>query len=104
MSNRDADADDEGMGSGETLEADPEQEARRGQFERAARAGADEFAAVVEQNISELANEFEARTERVVKGMLENIDGSPDKPNGFVRGAVFGAIVFAVGVLLGRRN
>ena len=103
MSRRDGADDDEGMGSGEQLVADPEDEERRARFEGAARQGPDQLAAVLNDQIMGLAEEFEARTERVVKGLLEGIDGSPDKPQGFIRGAIFGAIVLAAGVLLGRR-
>ena len=107
MSRRDADADDEGMGSGETLEADPEDGARRASFERAARAGADELAGVVEGHITGLANEFDDRVVNQLKIFGEEIgpmlQPSEKQRSQFVVGAVFGAIVLAAGVLLGRR-
>lgn len=109
MAGRDA-ADEEAgmMGSGEQIEPDPEAQARRGTFERAARAGADEFAGVVEQNILGLAEEFEARMIAQLKQFGEEfsdaLNPSERQRSQFVAGAIFGALVFAGGVLLGRRR
>lgn len=108
MARRDADADDEGMGSGENLEPEPEDGERRASFERAARAGADELAGVVEAHITGLANEFEDRVVNQLKVFGEEmgaaIQPTEKQRSQFVVGAIFGAIVLAAGVVLGRKG
>ncbi len=94
------------LGSDETFAEPREEGARRASFERAAIAGPDELAGVVEENIQGLASEFEARVESVGQRIIDAVAGQAapgQQPRTFVGGAIFGAIVFAFGVLLGRR-
>lgn len=99
------DADEGEMGSGEQLAADPDEDERRQRFQRAASQGADQLAAVVDQGLQSLAEEFTERSQATMERLLEEVGGgTSDKPEKFVRGAIFGAIVLAAGVLLGRRK
>lgn len=96
---------DDDLGTGETFEEPIDEGARRASFERAANAGPDELAAVIEENIQGLASEFERRVEMVGNRILDAIAGQTppgQQPRTFVSGAAFGAIVLALGVLLGR--
>lgn len=106
MARRDEVADGE-MGSDENIEPDPDEEARRLRFETAARQGADQLAAVVDQGLNSLADEFDTRVFNRLKEFGEEFSDalSPDRKaskSQFVAGAVFGAFVLAAGVLLGR--
>lgn len=98
-------AHDDDLGSDETFAEPVEEGARVASFERAASAGPDELANVIEENIQGLASEFERRVEMVGNRILDAVAGqaSPEQqPRTFVVGALFGAIVLALGVLLGR--
>lgn len=87
------------MGSGEQLAPDPEEDQRRARFQQAAEQGPDQLAAVVEAQIMGLAEEFEARTDRVVRSLLEGDTATGAPPAGFVRGAAFGALLFFVSLV-----
>lgn len=101
MARREGDGSE--MGSDEQLAPDPEEDERRERFQSAARQGADQLAAVVDQSLQTLAEDFSERSQATMERLLEEVGGgSPDKPEKFVRGALFGALVLAVGVLLGR--
>lgn len=104
---RDLEGDDP-IGSGERFEEAEDEAARRVSFERAAAAGPDELAGVVEENLRGLADMFEDRVTRTLKDfgteLVEAVRPTNAQRSQFVSGAIFGAIVFAGGVLLGRRK
>lgn len=101
MARRDSEGDE--MGTDEQLAPDPETDERRARFERAAGQGADQLAAVVDQALNGLAEEFSERAQAQMDRVLEEVGaGSPDRPDKFVRGALFGALVLAIGVVIGR--
>jgi len=103
VADREHEADD--VGSDETFELG-EEDARRESIERAAAAGPDELAGVVEENLRTLADMFEDRIVRNLKDfggeLTEALRPANAQRSQFVFGAIFGAVVLAAGVLLGR--
>ena len=76
----------------------------RARARQAAEQGADQLGEVVGGAIEELAEQFTAKMESLLseRGAPDTTAAAP--PRQFVTGALFGAFVFAVGVLLGRRH
>lgn len=107
---RDLEGDDGDMGSDERFEEPVDEAARRESLARAAAAGPDELGALVDEHIQRLATDFDDRVVERLKEFGAEIMGeigradSPQRSGSFIFGAVFGAIVFAGGVLLGRKR
>lgn len=109
MSARDRSLEGDGdMGTDERFEEPADETARRESFETAARQGPDELGRLVDEQIQNLAAEFDDRVVARLKEFGEELSSaiaSPDskkRSGSFVIGAVFGALVFAAGVVLGR--
>jgi hypothetical protein len=96
---RDPDLEDEGMGSGEQLEPDLDEQARRGRFEAAATQGVDQLAGVLSQEINALADEFDLRIARRFEEWAGGNRELGVAPPGFVKGASFGALIFFVSLV-----
>jgi hypothetical protein len=90
----DRDLEDEGMGSGEQLEPDLEEQARRGRLEAAASQGIDQLAGVIDEQIGALADEFDQRVTRRLEEWAGADREMGKPPAGFVKGASFGALLF----------
>lgn len=83
----------------ENLEPDPDELARRARIQEAAGQGIDQLAGVLDEQISNLAEEFETRTERVVSALLDNAGGAQPADRKFVSGALFGAGLFLLSLI-----
>lgn len=84
----------------DNLEPDSEEDARRARFQSAADQGSDQLAAVLDDQIQGLAEEFETRVERLLNAVLDGgQSGTSTPPRQFVSGAAFGAVLFLLSLI-----
>lgn len=82
----------------------PDNDDIRGRARQAAEQGPDELAEVVGSAIDELAQQFADKMSTLLEEHGGTAGSLPSSPRQFVAGSLFGAVVFALGVLLGRRH
>lgn len=82
----------------------PDNDDIRGRARQAAEQGPDELAEVVGSALEELAQQFGDKMATLLDERGGAAVGLPSSPRQFVAGSLFGACVFALGVLLGRRH